>query len=146
MSFKFSTGLRKQICFTGSLKTILDGGVIRLYGGAIPSSADAALGGATLLCEIKAGADTISFEPVGNSPTLTKNLSEVWQGDVITSGTPSFFRLVKESDTGTLSGSEVRVQGTVGGPAEDLVISNPALVQGAPQRIEYFAISILEQA
>lgn len=146
MAFKFSSGVRKQICFSGPLKTILDGSVVRLYSGVVPQHADSALGSATLLCEIKVGANPVTFEAAGNTATLTKNLSEEWRGDVLVGGTPSFFRLVKESDTGTATDTEVRVQGTVGGPADDLTISNPLLVQGAPQRIEYFAISILEQA
>lgn len=146
MAFKFSTGVRKQLCFTGSLKSILDGSVLRLYGGVVPEHADSSLSGATLLCEIKAGSNTVTFQASGTSPTLTKNLSEVWQGDVLANGVPTFFRLLKESDGGNTTDSEIRVQGTVGGPADDLTISNPTLVMGAPQRIEYFAISILEQA
>ena len=146
MAFKFSTGVRKQLCFTGSLKSILDGSVLRLYSGVVPEHADSSLSGATLLCEIKAGSNTVTFQASGTSPTLTKNLSEVWQGDVLANGVPTFFRLLKESDSGNTTDSEIRVQGTVGGPADDLTISNPTLVMGAPQRIEYFAISILEQA
>lgn len=146
MAFKFSTGLRKQICFTGSLKTILDGSVLRLYSGSLPTTADGTLGSAILLCEIKAGLNPVTFEAGGTQPTLTKKLSELWQGDVLVNGSPTFFRLVKEADTGTTSETEVRVQGTVGGPGDDLTISNPLLFQGAPQRVEYFAISILEQA
>ena len=54
--------------------------------------------------------------------------------------------MVKQADTGVNTTDEVRIQGTVGGPAADLVISNISLVLGAPQRIEYFAIALLEYA
>lgn len=144
MAFKFSTEVRRQQCVVGSLKSILDGGVIRLYSGPVPGSADSGLTGNTLLCEITAGGNGLTFEPVANGATLTKSLSEVWQGDNVANGVASFFRYVMPSDSGSQTQGEVRIQGTVGGPADDLTISNASLVQGAPQRLEYFAIALLE--
>lgn len=147
MAFKFSTELRKQQCFSGSLKAILDNSVIRLYGGPVPSNADSALAGSnSLLCEITSGADPLTFDPTASSPMLVKSMTEVWQGDVVETGSVTFFRLVKQSDTGTNTPLEVRIQGTVGGPAEDLTISNTTLIKGAPLRIEYFSIALLEYA
>lgn len=146
MAFKFSTGLRVQQCFGGSLKSILDGSVLQLYGGSVPSGPDESVSGNDLLCEILADGNPLTFESGSTVPLLTKNLSEIWQGDVQTAGVATFFRLVKPSDTGGLSTSEVRIQGTVGGPAADLTISNPGLAQGATQRVEFFAIELLETA
>lgn len=146
MAFKFSTELRRQQCVTGSLKSILDGGVIRLYSGPVPASADSGLSGNTLLLEIDNGGSGLTFESTANGATLTKSLSEVWQGNVSENGIASFFRFVMPSDTGSNTSGEVRIQGTVGGPADDLTISNPSLLQGAPQRLEYFAIALLESA
>ncbi len=146
MAFKFSTELRKQQCFSGSLKSILDGSVIRLYDGPVPSSADSALTSNNLLCEITSGVDPLTFDPTATSPMLVKSMTEVWQGDVVKTGSVTFFRLVKQSDTGTNTPLEVRIQGTVGGPAEDLTISNTTLILGAPLRIEYFSIALLEYA
>lgn len=147
MAFKFSTELRKQQCFTGSLKSILNGSVIRIYSGPPPASADEALApNNAMLCEINAGGYGVTFDNDSGSPQLIKSLTELWQGDVVEAGQASFFRMVKESDTGTKTENEVRIQGTVGGPAADLTISNPYLVVGAPQRIEYFAIALLESA
>lgn len=147
MAFKFSTELRKQQCFSGSLKAILDNSVIRLYDGPVPNNADSALTGSnSLLCEITAGANTLTFDPTASSPMLVKSMTEVWQGDVAKTGSVTFFRLVKQSDTGTNTPLEVRIQGTVGGPAEDLTISNETLILGAPLRIEYFSIALLEYA
>lgn len=147
MAFKFSTGLRKKLCFNGSLKTILDDTVLRLYSGPVPQDADAPLtGNNVMLCEVTAGGDGVTFEGDSADPTLTKSMSEVWQGDVLEAGYATFFRLVKEADTGNASSSSTRIQGTVGGPAADLMISNPQLAPGAPQRVEYFAIALLEHA
>lgn len=146
MAFKFSTELRRQQCVVGSLKSILDGGIIRVYSGPVPLSADSGLAGNTLLLEISSGSGSLNFEPTASGATLTKSLSEVWQGNCLETGVATFFRFVMPSDTETQTDSEVRIQGTVGGPADDLTISNPSLVQGAPQRLEYFAIALLESA
>lgn len=146
MAFKFSTGLRVQQCFGGSLKSVLNGTFLRLYSGPVPASPDDKLVGNDMLCEISAGGNPVTFEGSSGAPLLTKNLSEVWQGDVAVTGLATFFRLVHPSDTGENSTSEVRVQGTIGGPAADLTISNASLAQGAPQRVEFFAIELLETA
>lgn len=146
MAFKYSTELRRQQCVVGSLKSILDGSVIRLYSGEPPRSADDRIINNTLLCELTAGGEGVTFEAQAQNAVLTKSLDEVWEGDVEAAGEVTFFRMVSQSDTGDKTDQEVRIQGTVGGPAEDLVISNSNLVQGAPQRLEYFAISLLETA
>lgn len=146
MAFKFSTELRKQQCFSGSLRDILSGCVIRLYSGPIPQGPDSALSGNNLMCEITANGMPLSFESTSPEPVLMKDMTQIWQGDALRTGTVTFFRLVKQADTGAASTQEVRIQGTVGGPAADLVISNSSLVVGAPQRLEYFAIALLEYA
>lgn len=147
MAFKFSTEVRRQQCVVGSLKSILDGSVIRLFSGPVPASADSALIPANvLLCEISNGGSPVTFESVANGATLTKSLSEVWQGNNVDTGTVTFFRMMMPSDSNAADSDEVRVQGSVGGPAADLTISNTSLISGAPNRLEYFAISMLESA
>lgn len=149
MAFKFSTDLRRQQCVVGSLKSILDGGIIRLYSGPVPFSADSGVIGANdVLCDITVnGSGTgLTFEATAGNATLTKNLSEIWEGIVTKSGQVTFFRFIFPSDSGLTGTAEVRMQGTVGGPAADLTISNSLLALGAPQRLEYFAIALLESA
>lgn len=147
MAFKFSEEVRRQQCVVGSLKSILDGSVIRLYSGPTPASSDSAiLPSNVLLCEITNGGAPVTFESAASGATLTKSLSEIWQGSNAASGTTTFFRMLKPSDSGGAYANEVRIQGTVGGPAADLTISNTALVSGAPTQLQYFAISMLESA
>lgn len=148
MAFKFSTEIRRQQCVVGSLKSILDGGIIRLYSGTVPYSADDGLLGNDVLCDITVSGtgDGLSFESTASNATLTKSLNEVWQGNVLKSGTVTFFRFILPTDSGLKNTTEVRIQGSVGGPAADLTISNAMLTLGAPQRLEYFAISLLESA
>lgn len=142
MALKFSTELRRQMLVVGSLKNILDGGVIRIYSGPVPADADSALAGATLLVEVDASGELMTFEDTAPGGTLTKNLDQVWQSDITESGTATFFRYVKPSDTGTMTTGEVRIQGTAGGPASDMTLTSPVLTAGNPHRIEYFGLSI----
>lgn len=146
MALKFSTGLRAGLMVTGSLKSMLDGGSIKVYAGAVPASADAAIGSAVLLCDInvKTTAAGLTFEATAPSGVLTKNLSEEWESNNVATGDATFFRFVKSSDTGTSSTSQVRIQGTVGLAGADMQISNTSLVLGAPQKIEYFNVAMPE--
>lgn len=63
-----STGLRNHLLATGSLKDGLDGGVIRLYSGTVPASADDSIGAAVLLC-------TVSLASAGTGITLAASAS-----------------------------------------------------------------------
>ena len=130
MSIQLSSGLRDHMLITGSFKSGLDGGVLKIYGGTIPVTADADSSGATVLC-------TISLDATGTGITcassvtagvLTKNASEIWRGQISTSGTATFFRFMAVGDTGTASTSAKRVQGTVGVVGSDLNFSSISFV------------------
>ena len=146
MSIKLSTGLRAAMLATGSLKSQLDGGEIRIYSGPEPTSAAAAITGSNvLLCKIKTdvnGGLTLSDTAPGG--TITKNPSEVWQGTVLADGVATFFRFTPAADDDTASSSFARVQGAVGNAGSDMYLSSTSLVTGAVQRLEAFALSLPE--
>tara|TARA_Y100001956_G_C4017563_1_gene140480 strand:+ start:175 stop:618 length:444 start_codon:yes stop_codon:yes gene_type:complete len=141
---KLSTALRNHLVVTGSLKAALDGSVIRIYNGTEPTDPDAAVPAASeVLCEISVGGDGtgVTFEQGGSAGLLLKNASEVWTGTVgATSDTATWFRLVAPADDGSASTSAIRVQGTVRPAGGDMQITNPDLVAGAPQNIDYFSL------
>ena len=58
------------------------------------------------------------------------NTAEIWRGLIGTTGIATFFRFLAIGDTGTLSTSQKRVQGTVGLAGADLNFSNVNLVSG----------------
>jgi hypothetical protein len=146
MSARFSTGLRAAMLATGSLRAALANGELRVYSGTVPASVDAALTVSnTLLCTIKAaGGAGINLATTAPGGVLTKDPAEVWSGDVVASGTATFYRHVLPSDTGAASTTAPRVQGTVGIAGQNMNLSNTALVSGALQRIESYVISMPE--
>lgn len=144
---KQSTGMRVSLAVTGSLKSTLDGGLIRIYSGAEPASADAALGGATLLCEISVGGDgtPVTFEGSAPLGVLKKSVSENWTGNNVAGGSPSFFRYVLDGDSGDASASAVRFQGSAGPLGSDMYIAQLPLVTGQPQSFSLFELALPEQ-
>lgn len=144
MGMKISTGLAKGLLDTGSLRSLLSGMTLKIYGGAEPISADAALGSATLLCEISLDdtGDPISFEAAAVQNVLQKNSSETWKGTVQNTGVATFCRMELGSDTGNASTSEVRIQGDVGIAGKFLNLSSTSLTASAEQVIANLAIAI----
>ena len=142
---KVSTGFRNGILAAGgSVKTLLDGKVIRIYSGPVPTTADIEITGSnTLLVTITESGDGVTgltFDTPAVSGVLSKNSAEVWQGTVATSGTATFFRMQTIADDGTTSTTAVRIQGTIGLVGEDMNISSTALVAAAIQSVDYFVI------
>ena len=132
MSIQFSSGLRDHLLISGSFKSALDGGVIRIYAGTMPATANADSSSLTVLC-------TISLDATGTGLTwgstvtagiLSKNTTEVWRGLIVNTGTATFFRFMASSDTGAASTTDKRVQGTIGLVGADLNFSNVNLVAG----------------
>jgi hypothetical protein len=141
MSFKISTGLRNHMLVTGSVKSGMDGGVIKIYAGTEPADADASIGAATLLDTISNN-DTgtgINFDATPTSGVLVKAPAEVWSGTCVASGTATFYRFVSLADDGTSSTTFKRMQGTVGVVGADLLVSSTAFVSANLRQINSFS-------
>ena len=144
MALKSSTGLKNSILATGSFRSVLGGGVIKLYGGPVPADADA-VASSDLLCTISLN-DTgagLSFEASATGGVITKSAGEVWKGTTVLTGIATHYRFVASGDTGAASTSEPRLQGTVGMAGADLNLSNTSLISGAVQTIDYYAATLL---
>jgi hypothetical protein len=70
MSFKLSTGLRNYLLSMGSLRKAFENGVLKIYSGSAPASADDAATG-VLLCTITKASGTVSANEKG-SQKITK--------------------------------------------------------------------------
>jgi len=144
MALKASTALRNNMLVTGSLKSQLDGGFIKIYSGTVPSDADSSIGSAVLLCTITKNGDGstgLSMASVAALGAVSK-ANEVWQGVNALSGTAVFWRFVKTGDTGAASTTEVRLQGTAATSGSELVMTSVSLSGGATQTIDYFSVAL----
>jgi hypothetical protein len=145
MTIKVSTGLRNKVLDTGSIKSRLALGTLKIYSGAEPTTADAAVTG-TLLCTItvNGGATGLSMAASATDGVLTK-AAEVWSGAIVATGVAGYYRFVSATDTGISSATEERIQGSVGLAGADLNLSNTSLVTNASlsaQTIDYYVISL----
>ena len=98
MTIKASTGLRNGTLATGSLRSLLNGGRINIYAGAEPATADAALGGATLLCAVTVNSTGtgINFDTTASGGVLQKAPGEVWSGVNVATGVASYQARLKQ--------------------------------------------------
>lgn len=144
MTTKASTGLRNHMLTTGSLKAALDGGFLRLYSGVEPATADAAIPvDSTLLLtvfsdNVAAGLNLAATAADG----FIEKSAQTWSGTVLATGTATWFRFVAAGDTGALSTTQARLQGSVARAGADLNISSADLVAGAPQAVNYFTVAL----
>lgn len=143
MAVKLSTGLRDKLMDTGSLKTIFAAGLIKIYSGAAPADADAAVTG-TLLCTISlTGTGTgINFDTSAVSGILSKAPAETWSGTNAATGVAAYYRHVAAGDTGALSTTQARIQGTVATVGADLNLSSTSLASGASQTVDYYSVTV----
>lgn len=144
MSAKISTGLRDYMLITGSLKAGIDGGVINIYSGTAPATADAALSGNVLLAVISndAAGTGITMETPSIAGVLSKAAAEIWRGLIIVSGTASFYRFVGLTDDGLLSTTQRRVQGSIAVVGGDLNFSSIAFVSTNYKSIDSYNIAL----
>jgi hypothetical protein len=127
---------------TGSFISALNGGVVRIYSGAVPANAGAALGAAVLLSEINSAAlNGLHLDPVPVNGFVYKDSSEVWS-DLANAagGLATFYRHVLVADDGTESTSALRVQGSVGLLNADMILKYTTLVIGEPQPITSYMV------
>lgn len=143
MTFKVSTGLRNGMLSTNSLSALMAGGFIKIYNGVEPASADAALAGNTLLCTISVNdsGTGLTFDAAVDG-VLPKAAAEVWEGTNAASGTATFYRFVLTGDTGALSTTEKRMQGSIGLAGADMNMTSVTLVAAAVQPINYFVVAL----
>lgn len=142
MALQVSTGLRNAMLAGSSLKAALALGSIKIYSGAPPATADAAVTG-TLLTTIKvnSGATGLSMDAAAIDGVLSK-AAEVWSGTNAATGVAGYYRHVGASDDGTLSTTQPRLQGRVATSGAELNLSSTSLTSGATQTIDYYSIAL----
>ncbi len=153
MSLKLSTGLRNQVLATGSLRSILNGQVIRMYSGPEPLSPDDAISSAinTLLLtySLNATATGLTFEATPVAGSLVKTVAETWSGvgtgtNGVLRGQMGFWRMVPSADDQSLySDSALRLQGNVGlTTAFDIVVASLNVIGGTTYSLSGFSLEM----
>lgn len=144
MALKLSTGLRNGMLDSANFKTQMDGGLIKVYDGAVPATADAAIaGGNTLLCtfSLNSTGAGINFDTTATGDTIAKAPAEVWAGDPVVTGTGTFYRHVAVGDTAALSTTEPRIQGELGAGNEMLLATNVFTI-GVNRALDFYTFTM----
>ena len=140
---KISTGLADAMMNdTGATAALNNAELeLRIFSGPEPLTADAALADETLLVTIQVnGGGGMQFA-FANEGTIMKDIDQSWLGNVIATGTPTYYRLCPMSDANTASTTAVRVQGSVGATG-DLKLGTTTLATGNPQSIDFYQLRL----
>lgn len=151
MTIRLSTGLRDRLAGTTGFAAAFANGVIEIYTGAQPASADAAVTGTLLgTVTLNSGAFTpgtatngLTFATAANG-TVSK--SGVWSFNGVAAGTAGWFRFKGNAvDAGGASTTLPRMDGSVATSGADLNLSNIAITVGAPNTIDTFTFTVPAQ-
>lgn len=144
MTVRLSTGLRTALAGSGGFASTFANGVIEIYTGTQPVTPDAAVTG-TLLGTVTLASG--AFTPGTSTNGLTfgapaagaVSKSGTWSFNGIAVGVAGWFRLKGNAvDTGALSTSLPRLDGSVAVSGADLNLSNISIAIGAPNTIDTF--------
>jgi hypothetical protein len=158
MALKFSTGLKNQLfnsikgeiaASTYSLKN----GVIYIYSGTQPATADAAATG-TLLMVVTVGSGAFVHGTATNgldfdapaAGVMAKAAAEVWSGvglaDAGTGTTAGWFRHCgNPADNQGISTTLPRIDGRISTSGAEMSLSNLTIVQGASTTVDTYSLS-----
>lgn len=136
------------------IKEALADGVIYIYSGPQPASADDAVQG-TLLGKVTEDAAAFAFGSPTNglefdapvAGVLNKAAAENWKFNGDADGTAGWFRFMgNPTDSLGSSTTLARIDGNIGTFGADLNLSNINIVTGAPNTVDVFRLSMAESA
>jgi flagellar hook-associated protein FlgK len=151
MTVKLSTGLRNNLVGSTGFSGSFADGVIEIYSGAQPVSSDAAVTGTLLgTVTLASGAFTpgtatngLTFAAAANGAV---SKSGVWSFNGFAAGVAGWFRLkANAADSGALSTTALRLDGSIATSGADLNLSNITIAVGAPNTIDTFSFTVPAQ-
>lgn len=110
-----------------------NGAFLNIYSGTVPTNADTALAGNTLLAQLTMGNPAFG---AAASAVLTANAITA-DSSADNTGTASFFRLM-----GSDSNNQVLLQGTCGTSSADMIFNSVAISSGANVSVSSFTITM----
>jgi hypothetical protein len=145
MTTRLSTGLRNNLVGPLGFAATFANGVIDVYSGSQPATADAAVTG-TLLGTVTLGSGAFTPGTATNGLTFAAasggavSKSGTWSFNGIAAGTAGWFRLRgNAADAGGVSTILPRLDGSVAVSGADLNLSNISIAIGAPVTIDTFS-------
>lgn len=152
MTLKISTGLRTAMMGTSGFAEVFANGIIEIYTGAQPATADAATTGTLLgTVTLEGGAFTpgtatngLTWATPANG-AVTKS-TDLWQFIGVATGTAGWFRLKGNAlDNNALSTTLPRLDGSIGSSGADMNLSNLSIVPAAVTTIDTFSVTFPAQ-
>lgn len=153
MTVRVSTGFRDLILGTEAFRDIFERGVIFIYTGSQPATADAAVSG-TKLGQVTESGGAFNFGSPDNGllfaapdgGSIAKDSGQLWQFEGLADGTAGWGRLMGNAlDNEGQSESLPRVDFSIGRSGADLILSNTSIVTGATHTIDQFTYRIRAQ-
>ena len=147
---RLSTAMRNGLLGSQDLKTMFTDGVLEIYTGTQPTSADDAETGTKLLrITVASGAFTPGAAGNGlefGTPAagkISKASGEVWSGAAVASGTAGWFRFYNNDyETGDDAGAtKERFDGSCGTSGAELNLSSTSITSGATTTIDQFDVT-----
>ncbi len=139
---KFSTGFRTELLNAVDVTSIFDGAnsSLLIYSGSQPSDADQVPGAGTILATVVIPT-TNAFAATAVAGVIAK--AGTWEDtSADATGAAAWFRLSEDDTDTTLSTTIVRIDGTVGTSASDLVIASTSITATDPITIDTFTITV----
>lgn len=151
MTVRLSTKVRDNLAGTTGFAATFANGVIDIYSGTQPASADAAITG-TLLGRVTLNSGAFTAGTATNGLTFAAasggsvSKSGVWGFNGVDNGTAGWFRLKGNAlDSNALSTVLPRVDGSIATSGADMNLSNIVIAIGAPNTIDSFSFQIPAQ-
>ena len=134
----------------GSYKDLLQNGVLVIFAGSQPASADNDESGYTQLCQITVGSGSFTAGNGANglnfgsasSGTLSKDPNETWSGVNDAGGTAGWFRFYDNSKTTGANSDAIRFDGAIATSGAELNMSNTSFSSGATTTLNSFDVTL----
>lgn len=148
---RLSTGAVDQMLSTGSFASVFQNGVMCIFSGTQPASADDAESG-TLLAEINI--DGGVFTPGGGvglnfgvaaDKSISKADAEVWRGTFLEDNTMGWFRFYDNSKTTGESTTAVRFDGSIGTSRTDIILRSTVTTEGGSITLDGYTLNFKQQ-
>ena len=147
MALRLSTGFRDLMLGSNSIRSIMQNGVIRIFPGVQPGSADDAEGAAHLM-EITVSSGVFTPGVAANGLNLgapaggvcAKAQGEVWSGVGVATGTAAWFRYYANDRTTGVDTTHARIDGTVSTSGAPLNMTSTAITAGASTTVDRFEV------